>query len=125
MQVGQSVNSYFDALPDTAVTGHVVRIVPQRTADAQPEYPIYVALDTVPDHLAGGMTADGSIVIAQQSNVLRLPRAVVHAHSDGTANVDVWDGEQVTTHSVRVGLRGDSYVEILSGLAEGDQVVAQ
>ena len=70
------------------------------------------------------MTADGSIVIAQQSNVLRLPRAVVHAHWDGTANVDVWDGEQVTTHSVRVGLRGDSYVEILSGLAEGDQVVA-
>ena len=31
VQVGQSVNLYFDALPDTAVTGHVVRIVPQRT----------------------------------------------------------------------------------------------
>jgi len=125
VQVGQSVNLYFDALPDVNVTGHVVRIVPQRTADAQPEYPIYIALDTIPDHLAAGMTSDGSIVIASQSSVLRLPRSVVRAHSDGTAEVDVWADGQVETRSVRVGLRGDSYVEILTGLTEGDQVVAQ
>ena len=30
------------------------------------------------------MTVDCSLVIAQHSNVLRLPRAVVRAHSDGT-----------------------------------------
>jgi multidrug efflux pump subunit AcrA (membrane-fusion protein) len=119
------VDLFFDALPEANVTGHVARIVPQRTSDSQALYPIYISLDSLPDHLAAGMTTDGSIVIAKQSNALRLPRAVVRAHSDGTAQVEVWANGQVEQRNIRVGLRGDSFVEILSGLAEGDQVVAQ
>jgi multidrug efflux pump subunit AcrA (membrane-fusion protein) len=37
----------------------------------------------------------------------------------------VWNGVSTEERTVQVGLRGNQYVEILSGLAEGDQVVSR
>jgi RND family efflux transporter MFP subunit len=126
IEAGQAVEVFFDARPDAAVTGHVARIVPQREpASDRPLYPVYIVLDELPAGLAPGMTVDASIVIASRSDVLQLPRAVVHARSDGTAQVEVWANGQTETRMVRVGLRGDVYVEILDGLREGEQVVAE
>jgi len=66
------------------------------------------------------MSVDGSIVIAQKDNVLRLPRAVVRARPDGTAQIQVWAHGQIEKRQVKVGLKGDSYTEILSGLSAGE-----
>ncbi len=123
--VGQPVTLYFDALPDANLTGQVARIIPRRMSGSQPNYPIVVSLDNIADHLVEGMSADVSIVIEQRKIVLRLPRAVVRARSDGTAQVEVWTGLRIEKRTVRVGLRGDSFTEILSGLEEGEQVVAR
>jgi RND family efflux transporter MFP subunit len=122
---GQPAQLFFEALVDVSVTGRVVRIVPQRSSDTQVLYPITIQLDQLPAHLAPGMTADGSIVIDQRQDVLRLPRAVAHARADGTAQVQVWNSGQAVTRNITVGLRGDSFVEVLSGLQAGEQVVAQ
>jgi HlyD family secretion protein len=122
---GQAVTLYFDALPEANVTGKISRIVPQRLSGAQANYLIAISLDNIPDHLVDGMSADASIVIDQRQNVLRLPRSLVRARSDGTAQVEVWNGLAVEKRTVEVGLKGDSYTEILSGLQAGDLVVAQ
>jgi RND family efflux transporter MFP subunit len=122
---GLPVDLFFDALPESNVSGKLDRIVPRRDSDTQAIYPVYITLDRIPEHLAAGMTVDASIVIARQSNVLRLPRAVVHAHSDGTAEVEVWTNGRVEQRVIQVGLRGDSFVEIVDGLGEGELVVAQ
>jgi multidrug efflux pump subunit AcrA (membrane-fusion protein) len=37
----------------------------------------------------------------------------------------VWNGSQTETREVVVGLRGDAFVEILSGLKENEQVVTK
>jgi macrolide-specific efflux system membrane fusion protein len=71
------------------------------------------------------MTADASIIIVAQDNVLRLPRALVQARSDGTATLEIWQDGQAVNREVTVGLRGDVYVEIVDGLAVGDEVVAE
>ena len=125
VQVGQAAQLFFDALPDQTLTGKVTRIVPKRTAAATATYPIAIALDALSAQLAPGMTVDCSLVIAQKSNVLRLPRAVVRAHSDGSALVDVWANGQVEHRTIHVGLRGDSFVEVTQGIAEGELVVAR
>ncbi len=125
VSVGQKVTLYFDALPEADVTGEVSRIVPQRLSGAQANYMIAIQLDSIPDHLVDGMSVDASIVIDQRQNVLRLPRSLVRARSDGTAQVEVWNGQAIEKRTVQVGLKGDSYTEILSGLKEGDLVVAQ
>ncbi len=125
VQAGQPVELFFDAQPEAAVQGRVARIVPRRIPGDRPLYPIYVSVEDLPEGLVAGMTADASIGVAVRHDVLRLPRAVVRARADATATVQVWTGTQAQERRVRVGLRGDAYVEILDGLAEGEEVVAQ
>ena len=125
VQVGQDVELFFDARPDTDAQGKVSHIVPQRLPGDRPLYPVYVALEDLPDGLLAGMTVDASIVVASRKDVLRLPRALVRARSDGTATVEVWTGRGIEERLVQTGLRGDVHVEIVDGLREGEQVVAQ
>ena len=125
VSIGQAAGLYFDALPDLSITGKVAGIVPQRLPGSSPTYLVRFSLDNVPDKLVDGMTADATIVIAQRKGVLCLPRSLVHSSSGSKAQVSVWDGAAVATRQVTVGLRGDSNVEILSGLSEGEKVVIQ
>jgi RND family efflux transporter MFP subunit len=124
--VGQEVELFFDARPELTIRGRVSRIIPRRIeGESSPLYDIYITLDEVPDGLADGMTADTAITIAKRENVLCLPRAVVRASSGDTTIVKVWDGVQEAEREITVGLRGDTYVEIVSGLSEGEQVVTR
>ena len=126
VQVGQPVEVFFDAVPEAAVRGRVARIVPQRiSGEDRPLYPVYLSLDELPQNIISGMTADASIIIAEKSNVLRLPRALVQANSEGIGLVEVWANQQLERREVQVGLRGDVYVEIVAGLSEGEEVVGQ
>jgi RND family efflux transporter MFP subunit len=126
VQVGLPAQLYFDALPDADVTGKVIRIIPERVSgSAQANYTIVISLDHPVTHLAAGMTVDGSIVISQKTDVLRLPRAVVHAQPDNSALVEVWAEGQKERRTIHVGLRGDSFTEVVDGLNEGELVVAQ
>ena len=126
IEIGQGVELFVDALPDASLHGHVARIIPQSTPGDSPRYPVYISLDDeLPAVLAPGMTVDASIVSAERKDVLTLPRALVRARSDGTAQVKVWVVGQIEERAVRVGLRGGLRVEIVEGLREGEQVVAE
>lgn len=126
VSVGQEVELFFDARPELTTRGKVSRIIPQRIEGGNsPLYDIYITLDEVPDGLADGMTADAAVTIAKREGVLCLPRAVVRASSGDTTIVKVWDGVQETEREIKVGLRGDTYVEIVEGLIEDEQVVTR
>ncbi|HUE99075.1 MAG TPA: efflux RND transporter periplasmic adaptor subunit [Anaerolineales bacterium] len=122
---GQSVEVYFDARPEVTVQGKIERIIPKRIEGDRPLYNIYISLDEVPDGLADGMTSDTAITIAKREGVLCLPRATVRASAGDTTTVRVWDGLEEVTKEITIGLRGDTYVEILSGLSEGEQVITR
>ncbi|MEW6400848.1 MAG: efflux RND transporter periplasmic adaptor subunit [Chloroflexota bacterium] len=123
--IGQAVELFFDARPDVSVLGTVERIIPMRADGDSPRYDIYISLDEVPDGLADGMTVDAAVTIAKRENVLCLPRAVVRASGEGRSVLKVWNGIDEETREIQVGLRGDTYVEIISGLEEGEQVVTK
>jgi len=125
ISVGQSVETYFDARPDVTVQGKVERIIPKRIAGDSPRYEIYITLNEIPDGLADGMTSDTAITIARRIGVVCLPRAVVRASGSETTIVKVWDGVQEAEREITIGLRGDTYVEIVSGLNEGELVVTR
>jgi RND family efflux transporter MFP subunit len=125
LSTGQEVEIYFDARPDVTIQGTVERIIPKRIEGDRPLYNIYIRLNDIPNGLADGMTADAAITIAQSTGVLCLPRAVVRASSGDTTIVKVWDGIQEIETQIQIGLRGDTYVEVVSGLNEGDQVVTR
>jgi macrolide-specific efflux system membrane fusion protein len=125
ISVGQRAEVFFDARPDVTIQGKVERIIPQRIEGDRPLYNIYISLNEVPDGLADGMTSDTAITIAKHEGVLCLPRAIVRASGGDTSTVRVWDGLAETTKEITIGLRGDTYVEVVSGLSEGEQVVTR
>ncbi len=125
VKAGQAVEVFFDAAPDEIIQGTVARIVPQRLSGDRPLYAVYVELAEIPAELVAGMTADASIIIAQSQDVLRLPRALVRARPDGTAELNLWQNNQEVSRTVEVGLRGDLYIEIVSGLEINDLVIGQ
>ena len=123
VSVGQHAEVYFDARPEVTVKGKVERIIPKRIERDSPLYNIYISLDEIPDGLADGMTVDTNVTIASRLGVLCLPRGLVHASGNDKAVLQVWDGSATESREVKVGLRGDSNVEIISGLTEGEQVL--
>jgi HlyD family secretion protein len=125
VSIGQNAEVYFDARPDVTVKGKVERIIPKRIEGDSPLYNIYVSLDEIPVGLADGMTVDTNVTISSRTGVLCLPRSVVHASGNDKAIVQVWNGSSTESRNIEVGLRGDSNIEIISGLTEGEQVVVR
>jgi HlyD family secretion protein len=126
VQVGQPVEIYFDAEPAEAIAGQVARIVPERVeGESRPLYYVYMAVERAPKTVISGMTADTSIIINRMEDVLRLPRAIVRARSSDTAQVQIWTGSGTEERAVTVGLRGDTYIEIVDGLNEGEEIVGE
>jgi multidrug efflux pump subunit AcrA (membrane-fusion protein) len=126
LDIGQPVELFLDAAPEAQLSGSVDRILPGRlTGEDRPLYYVHISVIDLPPGMLPGMTIDASIIIAQRTDVIRLPRALLRAEADGTARVEVWSGTDAGERQVRVGLRGDVYVEILDGLREGERVVGQ
>ncbi len=77
-----------------------------------------------PDYsLSIGTKAYYYIVLDERKNVLRVPRKAVH-HAGDDYYVYYTDENNIrTVQYVEVGLEGNDYVEILSGINEGDYLV--
>jgi RND family efflux transporter MFP subunit len=125
IEIGQCVELFFDATPESEVFGVVDRVVPRRLPGDRPLYAVYITFDHIPDGLVAGMTADASIITASVEQVLRLPKSLVKARTGQSAKVEVWMDGYREERNVQIGLRGDRYVEILYGLQVGEQVITE
>ena len=97
--------------------GKVREITPMGDVAAK-TYRVKIALpDDTP--LKPGMSVEANIITREQSNALLIPTEALQ----GTV-VYVLNGDRVHKREVKVGIRGARSVEILSGLNEGDRVVA-
>lgn len=115
--LGQVVLFRTDAFPDRRLEGKVREITPMGDVAAK-TYRVKIALpDDTP--LKPGMSVEANIITREQSNALLIPTEAVQ----GTV-VYVLNGDRVHKREVKVGIRGARSVEILSGLDEGDRVVA-
>ncbi len=124
VKVGQLAELYFDALPDAAAIGKVTRIVPSRVPrEDRPLYYVFLSIEQPAPGLVSGMTTDAAITVAEVKDVLRLPRGILRGGSGGTAKAKIWIEGEIQERTVKFGLRGNAYVEILEGLSEGEQVV--
>lgn len=92
-------------------------------------FSVQVRLRSVDSRVRPGMSARCTIFAARRKAVLRLPTNCVQGEGDrATVQIvtsTVRDGRTVETTAprpVKVGLKGEEYVEILSGLKEGEKV---
>jgi RND family efflux transporter MFP subunit len=125
--VGQKVTVEFDALPDEPRVGQVTHVAPFGVVDPSgaslTTYDVTISVPNAPEGLRAGMTAQASITTEERTGVVAAPvTALVPTDEGFIVRVQSEDGT-IANVDVEVGIRGGYYVEIVSGLAEGDRVV--
>lgn len=133
VSVGQEVKVTADALPDVEMTGHITNIsLEASTTGGVTEYPVTVEMDEV-GSLLPGMNVSAKIVLQEEKDALCVPvdslmrgNLVYVKNTEGqtTSEEDTAAGVPDGFHSVEVevGISNDSYVQIVSGLSETDEI---
>lgn len=88
------------------------------------EQRVYVVGDfkSVPEGLGDAFRVDARIVVAEREGVLRVPVGALFRRGDRWAAFVV-SGGRLELRLLELGLRGAREAEVVSGLAEGDEVV--
>ena len=85
-------------------------------------YETSLTLQSYPDWLRDGLNADIDIEIENQTDVLRIPTRFISTEKEAT--VLVRKGNTIASSSVNILLTGTDGYAAISGLKEGDTVVA-
>jgi macrolide-specific efflux system membrane fusion protein len=125
LKVGQTATVTPNAQSDKTFTAKVASISPTATVTSNVvTYPVTLTLDDTGTGLRDGQTVSANVLVDQADDVLRLPASAVRGTGErGTVTLVTGNGSIQQTVTVGVGLRGDQYLEITSGLSAGDQVV--
>ncbi len=152
LHLGDSAEVTIDAFPDTTFSGRVTRISQSavRTAaspaggavtDRAVDYDVEITLDNPPPDIRPDLSATAKIITAVRDSALGIPiialtvrehnpistenapRDTTRARRETEGVFVVRDGI-ATFRPVKVGIAGEEYFEVLSGLSEGDTVVA-
>lgn len=131
VEVGQTVNVTSDAKEGQTFTGVVTKVsVVGTTSGGTTTYPVTVRIDDT-DGLRPGMNVDAEIVLSSADGVLAIPSLAVNrgdtvlVTSDSPSAANALEQEAPEGYAyvqVTTGVSDDSYIEITSGLQEGDAV---
>lgn len=124
VKLGQTVRMSVDSRPDVPFFGRVRRVAPyvldmleqNRTVEIEVNFDEQaLVLGVLP-----GTSADVEVILDQRTDVLRVPSSAV---ADEGEVLVLADGI-LLAKNIDPGLRNWQYTEVLSGLAEGDVIVA-
>ena len=131
VEVGQTVNITSDAKEGQTFTGVVTKVsVVGTTSGGTTTYPVTVRIDDT-EGLRPGMNVDAEIVLSSAGGVLAIPSLAVNRGStvlitaDSPSAANALDQEAPDGYvyvQVATGVSDDSYIEVTSGLQEGDTV---
>lgn len=132
IQPGQTVEITAEALPGQTFTGVVEKVsVNGTTTDGFTTYPVTILLSEYGD-LNPGMNVSADIIVERAENALCVPAEAVN--SDGTVlvagegafaedGVTIADPSKIESRPVTLGRGNQDFVEITSGLEEGETVL--
>jgi HlyD family secretion protein len=121
---GQKAVVLLNDVDGTELSGVVTRVGKTGTAESDVVvFPVTIQVDR-PTGLRSGVSADVTIYITSYPEALTVPvKAVVERR--GQSMVRVRKGSGPEWVRVQLGARTDSYVEVVAGLNEGDQVLIE
>lgn len=128
VKVGQKVQVMADALEDQVFSGTVTNVsLESSQSNGVTNYPVTVTLDD-PGDLLPGMNVDGIIQLEQAEDALMIPVDAlmrgdqVYVRDDAAKAGEGGAPEGFRAVKVETGLISEDYVEIISGLEEGQEV---
>ena len=127
VSVGQTAQITADALPGETYEGVITEVgINGTVANGVTTYPVKIQIDE-PGELLPGMNVDVSIVVSENIGVLSIPADAVETGSrvlvktaDGATGEGAPTGYQYV--KVEIGTSDEDYVQIVSGLEEGDEI---
>jgi len=131
LRAGMQANFTTPGYPGRHWSGKLRQVIPV-PADASGEqgkqafYIVLFEVNNAGHELMSGMSTQVQFVVAQAHNAQLLPATALGvASADGVVNVSVLDAQRRPgVRKLKIGLRNGREVQVLSGLAEGDQVLA-
>ena len=126
IHVGQLARVSLDALPGKPLAGHVKRVAPYvvavekqaRTVDVE------VSIDNISENkrLLVGYSADVEIVLDSHDNVLRVPTSTLL--EGNKVLIYNADSKKLEERAIQTGITNWEFTEVLSGMKQGDRIVA-
>lgn len=123
LKVGMDATVDVQAMSDQTYQAKVASISPQGSvSQGVATYPVELQL-TDPQGLLAGMTANVTVICERRDNVLYVPiEAVTKVRDRSVVRVLDASGKESSVE-VTTGLANDMYIEIVSGLTEGQTVI--
>lgn len=126
VSIDQLATIELDAI-NASFTGDVIGIgqVAQSVSGIK-QYEVLLRVADLPEGARFGMSATAEIEVEQKSNILAVPLSALVGEGEPEVDILIEDAEgnqSVERKTLELGLVGDSFAEVLSGLDEGDLVV--
>ena len=111
------------AFPDQTLKGEVILINPaEELIEGIVYYKVMIDLEEETEGVKPGMTADISIKTGKKENVLVVPKGAVKK-INGKTIIEVFKDAKVEEREIEVGLKGNDFYEVVSGLEKGEQII--
>jgi macrolide-specific efflux system membrane fusion protein len=119
--LNQKTDITFDSFPDAHLTGKVHEIAyDATTVNNVTTYTVNIYLDSTPDFVRSGLSANVFLVVSDRKSVLRIPTDAIA--QDGTVLLVQGQDQPLVSQKITTGLSDGAWTEVLSGLNEGDWV---
>ena len=123
IQPGQEAILQFDAMPLMRFRARIDRIVPQIDERFKTITAILTLIDNVPN-ISEGMTSTLNIIEERKTDALVLPSTSLVNEVNKEAYVFIVKyNKQIEKRKIRIGIRGENYVEVIYGIKENEMVV--
>jgi HlyD family secretion protein len=128
VQLGQPVSITATVLGEEVLSGVVSEIKPRAFAKIsalgveQRRVPVMIKLNSS-SKLKPGYEVRVSIETTRRDGVLLVPREALKSSEDGRYRIMKISNNRVVYQDIELGLKGREYVEVISGIEEGDLIV--
>ncbi len=130
LALGQKVSMTSDGLEDKVYTGTIIKISPSAddtttNMGTETTVPIEISVDNPDGILKPGYSLDLEITVKESSDLLMVSTSSISKDDNGDSFVYKINSENKLEKTViTTGESSDVYIEVLSGLSEGDRIIS-